>query len=336
MPKPMHARRLPEMVNATDITVWARGNLQQRKGARALVTGGASGIGLSVARGLGALGAEVCIADINTEGGEAAVSALRAEWPDTRFSFARLDLADPESVAAFCDGFDVSALDILVNNAGILPPLRRRETPGGQEIGFAISVLGHFALTAGLLDRLETAEAPRVVWLSSLVHRRGTMRLDDLACRDYEAQNAYNQAKIASLMLALECEARARAAGAKLVSLAAHPGVARTAIGHSRDGQRRENLHDRLTDFAFLAAMKLLGQPAEVGARAVLQAAVDPQLPGGSLFGPGGLGETRGAPRRLTPTAVACDTQARTRLWDYCRDVTGIEFDWKLIEGRAA
>lgn len=325
------------MAASNDITVWARANLAPRQGARALVTGGASGIGLSVARGLGALGAEVCIADVNTEGGEAAVEALRAELPEAGFSFARLDLAAPDSVTAFCDSLDAPTLDILVNNAGILPPLRRVETAYGQELAFAISVLGHFALTAGLLGRLEAAEAPRVAWLSSLVHRRGTMRLDDLACRDYEAQHAYNQAKIASLMLALECEARARAAGAKLISLAAHPGVARTGIGHSRDGQPRQTLHDRLTDFAFHAAMRLLGQPAEVAARAVLQAAVDPQLPGGSLFGPGGLGETRGAPRLLTPTAVAGEPEARAQLWDYCREATGTDFDWGgTNKGRAA
>lgn len=324
------------MATDTDITAWARANLAARSGARALVTGGASGIGLNVARGLGALGAEVCIADVNADAGEAAVAALRAELPDAGFSFARLDLADPASVTAFCEGFDASALDILVNNAGILPPLRRVETAQGEELAFAISVLGHFALTAGLLGRLEAAEAPRVAWLSSLVHKRGTMRLDDLACHDYEAQHAYNQAKIASLMLALEGEARARAAGAKLVSLAAHPGVARTGIGHSRDGQPRQNLHDRLTDFAFHAAMRLLGQPAEVAARPVLRAAVDVQLPGGSLFGPGGLGETRGAPRLLTPTAVARDADARAQLWDYCREATGIDFDWNGISKGSA
>lgn len=316
------------------IAEWARAQLPHQRGARALVTGGASGIGLAVARGLGALGAEVCIVDVNAQAGEAAAAAMQADFPAARFTFARLDLRDAAAVRGFCADFEPASLDILVNSAGILPPLRRGDSE--EEPGFAISTLGHFALTAGLLERLEAASAPRVCWVTSLVHRRGRIDLDDLACRsDYEAQRAYNQAKIASLMLTLECESRARAAGARLVSLAAHPGVARTAIGSCRDGEPRQGVHDRLTDLAFQGAMKMLGQPSETAARAVLRAAVDPALPGGSLFGPGGLGETRGEPRVLTPTAVARKPDARGQLWDYCRERTHTDIDWRTASRQA-
>ncbi|MCK5769666.1 SDR family NAD(P)-dependent oxidoreductase [Algiphilus sp.] len=320
-----------------DIAVWAQANLRTLDGGRAVVTGGGSGIGLAVSRGLAALGAHVVIADRDAAAGEAAAGAINALGGDGSASFRAVDLAEPEAVSTCAAALGDAPVDILVNNAGILPPLRRRTTARGDELAFAISVLGHFALTASLLPALGAAHAPRVVWLSSLVHRRGRIDLDDLdGARNYEAQNAYNQAKIASLMLAMEMDRRGRERGSHIASLAAHPGVARTAIGHSRDGQARVGLHDHLTDLAFHGVMRLMGQPADVASRPVLRAAADRSMAGGSFFGPGGFGEMRGASRLLTPTPVARDASARACLWAYCERRTGHTFPWRAHDRGAA
>jgi glucose 1-dehydrogenase len=83
----------------------------------AIVTGGARGIGLAIARRYAAEGAGVTIADVDTEAGEAAARAIGA---DARF--VATDVGDAREaervVAETCRGF--GDLDILVNNAGII------------------------------------------------------------------------------------------------------------------------------------------------------------------------------------------------------------------------
>ncbi|WP_243074664.1 3-hydroxybutyrate dehydrogenase [Microbacterium sp. SS28] len=80
---------------------------QDLTGKRALVTGGASGIGLACAHEFARRGAHVVIADLNREAAEAAASAVAGEaWV--------VDLADTAALEDLA--LDV---DILVNNAGI-------------------------------------------------------------------------------------------------------------------------------------------------------------------------------------------------------------------------
>jgi len=81
-------------------------------GRRALVTGGASGIGEATVRVLVRAGAHVTIADVNRERAEALASEL-----GDRTSATVLDVTDERAVQQLFTG--ISALDTLVNNAGI-------------------------------------------------------------------------------------------------------------------------------------------------------------------------------------------------------------------------
>jgi NAD(P)-dependent dehydrogenase (short-subunit alcohol dehydrogenase family) len=88
-------------------------------GRRALVTGGASGIGKAAARLLAAEGADVCIGDVDDAGGKAAADEIGA-------AFATLDVADPDAwdgVVAAEGPFDIGFL-----NAGV--PTREGRQPG--------------------------------------------------------------------------------------------------------------------------------------------------------------------------------------------------------------
>ncbi|ANB04685.1 short-chain dehydrogenase [Streptomyces ambofaciens] len=91
-------------------------------GRTALVTGAASGIGLATARRLGAGGANVVIADFDTEGAEKAATELRTLG--VRAAAVELDVTRPDSVEAAVrftvDTF--GGLDLAVNNAGIGGP----------------------------------------------------------------------------------------------------------------------------------------------------------------------------------------------------------------------
>ncbi len=81
-------------------------------GRKALVTGGASGIGEQTVRVLSQSGASVVIADLNLEGAEKLAAEL-----GSAITAKQVDLTDRDSVAELFSSLD--ALDILVNNAGI-------------------------------------------------------------------------------------------------------------------------------------------------------------------------------------------------------------------------
>src|SRR5690348_619191 len=99
-------------------------------GRRAVVTGGASGIGVETARALAGAGALVTLAVRDVEAGRRVAAEIGHGT-----TVAALDLADLASVAAFAKAWD-GPLHILVNNAGIMatPELR---TAGGVELQFA-------------------------------------------------------------------------------------------------------------------------------------------------------------------------------------------------------
>ncbi len=91
----------------------------QLDGRRALITGSGKGIGLELARGLGAAGATVVINDRNIDKARAIASQLRDEGINAEF--AAFDVTHREQLFAAINAFeaDTGAIDILINNAGI-------------------------------------------------------------------------------------------------------------------------------------------------------------------------------------------------------------------------
>jgi 2-hydroxycyclohexanecarboxyl-CoA dehydrogenase len=136
------------------------------EGRRALVTGGASGIGAAIARRLSAEGAAVTIGDVDVEtaaevAGEAGAEVLP------------LDVTDPSSARDAVER--TGTLDVLVNNAGT------------DEFGFftdtdpdlwdrllAVNLKGVFACTLAALPGMQRAGYGRIVNIASEAGRVGS------------------------------------------------------------------------------------------------------------------------------------------------------------------
>jgi NAD(P)-dependent dehydrogenase (short-subunit alcohol dehydrogenase family) len=308
---------------------WSESDIPDLSGRRVLVTGGASGIGFHACRALAQHGAEVILADRNVPLAEQSVEAIRQSRVRGSIAAKALDLASLAEVRAFAEGFlaEGRPIDILVNNAGIQPIAERRISADGFELTFGIGHLGHFLLTGLLYPLIRAAAAPRVVTVSSMVHGRGSLDWDDLQItRNYASQRAYNQTKLANLLFARELQRRIDAAGDPTMSIAVHPGVARTAIGANRHNLGKLGLADHLVSAILTIVMPLLGQDPDQGALPTLYGATSPDARGGRLYGPSGFGEMKGPPKEARIKSSGQDMAAAARLWTVSEELTGIRF----------
>lgn len=300
---------------------WTTSSIPSQKGRSAVITG-TGGLGFEDALALARAGASVILAGRNALKGAEAVARIRAAKPDAQVGFEELDLADLASVSAFGARMvaNHASLDLLINNAGVMVPPNRQETADGFELQWGTNYLGHFALTAHLLPLLRKGEGSRVVTLSSVAARSGSIDFDDLnAEQSYRSMSAYRQSKLACLMFALEMQRRSEAGAWGVASIAAHPGVARTDLLHNAPGRiSLAGLSRSLLWFMF--------QPAAQGALPTLFAATSPDAEAGRYYGPDMLGETRGYPARARVPSQANDPALAARLWQVSEALTGVRF----------
>jgi NAD(P)-dependent dehydrogenase (short-subunit alcohol dehydrogenase family) len=105
-----------------DVSDKALLELMSLEGRRAVVTGGAKGIGKAIVRRLAEAGARVMLADLDEPAARAAAENLNAACGG-RIVARRLDVADSASIKSAVDAAvaQFGGLDIWVNNAGIYP-----------------------------------------------------------------------------------------------------------------------------------------------------------------------------------------------------------------------
>ncbi len=304
------------------MSTWTLRDIPDQAGRRVVITGATGGLGYETALALAGAGAEVLVTGRTQAKGAAALARIRARHPQARVRFALLDLASLAAVAAFAQELAAAdePVDLLVNNAGVMALPTRRITDDGFELQFATNYLDHFALTARLLPLLRRGRQPRVVSVSSIVHRRGALAFDDLqAERAYSPWGAYAQSKLAMLMFARELQRRSDARGWGLTSLAAHPGWARTDLFTNGPGASGRGLLMRLVKPFF-------SQSAAAGALPILYAATALGVTPGGYYGSTGLRELKGPPGPAAVAPQVRDDAAAARLWEVSEALTGVRF----------
>lgn len=304
---------------------WTRADIPDQIGRTAVVTGANSGLGYETTKALAAAGARVimaCRTLTKAKGAQAKlIEDLETSFGDApEIEIELVDLASLESVDAFVARMldQHEHLDLLINNAGIMatPP---HMTDDGIEGQFASNHTGHFALTAGLMPLLHATTGSRVVAVSSLAARSGSLIDHDPTTLDgYDPMGVYGATKLANQVFAVELDRRLRAAGSPTISVAAHPGLAATNLfkGFALPGPLALGAR---------VGTRLLTQPASIGALAQLRAACELGVRGGSYFGPGLPGQAYGPPKEVAVLGHAADVDTGTRLWDLSVDLTGVD-----------
>lgn len=303
---------------------WSLRDMPDLSGRVAIVTGANAGVGYETALALAAAGAEVIVAARNAERGQAAVHRIQAKHPRACVTFEPLDLASLTSVADFAGRMAERhpCVDLLINNAGLASPPKRLTTRDGFELQFGTNFLGHFVLDAHLLPLLRQAAAPRVVTVSSLMHKCGTIDFSDLQSEHrYSPVRSYSQSKLANLIFARELQRRSDASGWGLLSAAVHPGVARTELTQSRPGQpvlRMNALGDLIAP--------LFAGTALSGALPTLYTATASTIAPSGYYGPTGWGEIKGPPGPARSTPASQNPEIAARLWGEAERLTGTKF----------
>ncbi|MFI6928432.1 oxidoreductase [Nonomuraea spiralis] len=299
---------------------WTTGHIPDQTKRVFVVTGATSGLGLATTRALALKNAHVILAVRDDFKARRTVERITAEQPSAHLEVRRLDLADLDSVRAFADGLrsDHTRLDVLLNNAGVMAPPRTLSTQG-HELQFAVNHLAHFALTGLLLDLLAEGDNPRVVTVSSANHRQGRLFYDDLSGeRTYAPMAYYNQSKFANAVFGRELHRRLAAAGSPVRSMLAHPGYTATNLQTSAPVGMVKLLYGRI--------LAPLAQSPDQGALPQLYAATAPDADSGQFFGPDGMAELRGAPKRVQLSPAAADAETGRRLWELSERLTAVRF----------
>jgi NAD(P)-dependent dehydrogenase (short-subunit alcohol dehydrogenase family) len=295
---------------------WTGDDVPGQHGRLAVVTGANTGLGFETAQVLAARGASVVLAVRDTEKGKAAAARIAGTAHGANVMVQPLDLTSLESVRAAAGELRAQhpRIDLLINNAGVMfPP--KQTTHDEFELQFGTNHLGHFALTALLLEQMLPVPGSRVVTVSSLAHRiRARINFDDLQSeRSYSRVAAYSQSKLANLMFTYELQRRLSGAGTTL-AVAAHPGLADTELTRNSPA------------IAAFFYVRVISQKAAIGALPTLRAATDPGVLGGRYYGPGGLFGARGYPKLAHSSRQSRDTTIQRRLWTVSEELTGVTF----------
>jgi NAD(P)-dependent dehydrogenase (short-subunit alcohol dehydrogenase family) len=276
-------------------------------GRTAVVTGGTSGIGLEIARGLAARGARtVVVGRGKARAAQACAEIVRSLGTATVEPVAVTDLALLSDVRELARTLleRYPQVHVLVNNAGVY--LRRREvTSEGHERTFALNVLAPFLLTSLLSDRLRASAPARVVNVSSTAHRGQTVDFSDLeSAKRFSGFRVYGRSKLELLLLSRELARRFQGTGVTVNAV--HPGFVASGFGRNNGGATAVGF--RLIELLFAINVRR-------GAETPLFVASDPSVAAAT-------GEYFARSRLARASPAAGRAEDARRLYDICRELT--------------
>ena len=305
---------------------WTPERLTSLTGKTYVITGANAGAGFQAARILLTRGAKVVMLNRSAERSTVAVQELKREiGAQADVSFVRMDLADLSSVRAAAEEVlnAVARIDAVICNAAIAQVPSRQLTVDGFESQLGTNHYGHFLLCGMLFDRIEASQG-RIVVVASLGYKMGlrSIKFDDMNWeKDYGANTAYSQSKLAQMMFAYELQDRVKAAGRKVAVHVCHPGSSATSLISTSGGLLTRMMWWLMTKTPMV-------QTAEQGAFPEVMCATETGLEQRALYGPTGRMEFVGPVGRGTLEPHAHDKAVMARLWGITEQATG--FTWSV------
>ncbi len=232
-----------------------------------VVTGATAGLGLWTAHHLATRADRLALVCRDPVRAEAARESIRRQAGGAlRVDIWLGDLSSCASIRSVAARIrdEYGAIDVLVNNAGaVFGP--RQFSDDQIELHLATNYVGHFVLTAMLLDRIARAAQGRIVNLTSALHAFGRIRLGDLAySRWYHLVPAYAQSKLAVVLFTRELARRAR--HLPLTVNCIDPGLVRTDIWRGAGPIQQ----------LFARPLQWIAKEPEEGAQSIAALATDP------------------------------------------------------------
>lgn len=313
---------------------------------RAFVTGATNGIGLATATMLATHGAHVFIGCRSKDRGLRAREKIMEEaGEEALVEVVSLDLASLDSVRDCIKGVNRRKLkfDLVVLNAGISPEGERQESCDKIELCLQSNWLGHMLLVHGLLEGMKvpggsedgSKPSTRFVWLSSVAHYCGSLKLKDLQSKTYYSPFlTYGLSKFLCTSSAIEMQRRfSRSAHLReCTSISVHPGIVDTSLAlHFLTKTTGSFLFGPLRHaFASLVqlARRSIMRSSQQGAETVLFASLAPRrlISSGYLVPPSHSSD---------PHPAAKDEKVANDVWDFARRLTGVDFDSIYIPDRS-
>ena len=306
---------------------WTPDRIGSLKGKTFVITGTTSGTGFEAARILLSKGAKVVMLNRNPKKSEDVIATFKKELgSQIDVLFIQMDLAEQESVQKAAQEVleKVTRIDALICNAAIAQVPNQKLTVDGFESQLGVNHYGHFTLQ-GLLFPLVEESKGRIVTVGSMGYNMGlkTIKFDDMNWdKDYTANDAYSQSKLAQIMTVYELQDRLKTVGKTDVKIfACHPGSSRTSLITTSGSFMMR---------VIFGLMKLspLTQSAEKGSYPALMCAIEENLDQNKFYGPTGRSNWVGpvGAHKLEPHAK--DKVVAEKLWEVSEKATS--FKWNL------
>lgn len=306
---------------------WTPERIGSLKGKTFVITGTTSGTGFEAAKILLSKDAKVVMLNRNAKKSDDVIATLKNELGNhIEVSSIKMDLAEQASVrkAAVEVLEKVRRIDALICNAAIAQVPNQKLTVDGFESQLGVNHYGHFTLQGLLFPLIEKSNG-RIVVVGSEGYKMGlkTIKFNDLNWnKNYTANDAYSQSKLAQIMTVYELQDRLKKADRTNVKVyACHPGASSTSLIKTSGSL--------MTRFIWqLMKLSPLVQSAEKGSYPELMCATEPELDQAGFYGPTGRNYWTGPVGECVLEPHAKDKAVAEKLWTISEKETN--YKWNL------
>lgn len=271
---------------------WLDKNICDLTGKNIIITGCNSGIGFYVALNLSYKNANIIMACRNKKKAEDAKNKILSFNPHAHLDILVLDLSSLISIDTFIHDFQqkYECFDVLIHNAGVYH-LKQTYNQEGYEFVMATNYLGVYYLNEKILSLRRKNFETRIVFTTSIAHKWGNIDYDDFFCtKKYKYLKIYANSKL-SVSRYMLYFSNQKIENLKVV--ASHPGVCSTNLLDPQKG----GVSKSFSKFGN-AFLKLFVHSANKASLSSVYAAASPNVHHQELYGPRGLFEISGYPKR--------------------------------------